>query len=460
MDETLSIIEKHCGDSGKVPSSCVSHIHRILVSPIRAMNLRVLQLKTYCILMTTLPTNVDIKSISCDIISVLTSISVDQKIYIESPKEIEKLFNMIHPLLYDDEKEESTKGGGDDLNDEKKNESENYEFEQEQNLVSKLIHLINNNKSTDIHYKSLHLARKYFGKGGDGRLLYTFPPLVFNALKLIQTAHNRMENDAQEEEEEEDDSNDEVTVKPKKMFQFVHQICTAYGSHSPEIGVRLWLQGALGADKCGFSDICYEFLSQSFLCFEEHVSDSTEQYEAIRCITSHLQQITSLDEENFDTLRSKAVSHSNRLLKKPCAANCFILCSNLYINTQFIDGRVACKCLIKACKRASQMMEGVDMINIFIQVLNKYIYLILNKCKDFDYEKVTQLVQLIKEKIKEQSNNINDDDDNDDNDNINNNNLNKLQEIKQFFRLTAQYINDLKNSNDEAIAQEFNKIDL
>eukprot|EP01084_Bolivina_argentea_P227891 384972_1 len=216
MDETLSIIEKHCGDSGKVPSSCVSHIHRILVSPIRAMNLRVLQLKTYCILMTTLPTNVDIKSISCDIISVLTSISVDQKIYIESPKEIEKLFNMIHPLLYDDEKEESTKGGGDDLNDEKKNESENYEFEQEQNLVSKLIHLINNSKSTDIHYKSLHLARKYFGKGGDGRLLYTFPPLVFNALKLIQTAHNRMENDAQEEEEEEDDSNDEVTVKPKK----------------------------------------------------------------------------------------------------------------------------------------------------------------------------------------------------------------------------------------------------
>jgi len=399
--------------------------------------------------MTTLPTNDDVRSISCDILEVLTAIALDEKVFITSPEEIEKLFTMIHPLLYDaDETKGKTKGGDDD--DEKKTDEEDEEFENEQNLVSKLIQLIRNTKSTDIHYKTLHLARKAFGKGGEKRLLYTFPPLVFNCLRLIQQTHKRMTS------EDEDNDYDEVTVKPKKMFQFVHQICTAFGSHSPETGVRLWLQGALGADKCGFSDICYEFLSQSFLCFEEHVSDSMEQYEAIRCITASLQQVTSLDEENFDTLRSKCVSHSNRLLKKPCAAQCFILCSNLYINTQFKDGRVSCKCLIKACKRASQMMEGVDMINIFIQVLNKYIYLILNKCSDFDYEKVTQLIELIKDKIKEQQSSLNiNDDDNDAGDDAN-----KLQEIKQFFRLSCQYINDLKSSNDDEIAQSFAKIDL
>eukprot|EP01084_Bolivina_argentea_P089066 160788_1 len=205
-------------------------------------------------------------------------------------------------------------------------------------------------------------------------------------------------------------------LNQKKMFQFVHQVCTAYGTHSPEQCVRLWLQGSLAADKCAFSDICYEFLSQSFLCFEEHVSDSVEQYEAIRCITSSLQQIECLDEENYDTLRSKCVSHSNRLLKKPCAAQCFILCSNLYIDTPYKDGRVSCKCLVKACKRASQMMEGTDMLSIFVQVLNKYIYLILNKCDDLDYTKINQLIDLIKEKIKE-------------NQELNDENINKLQEI-------------------------------
>ena len=167
--------------------------------------------------------------------------------------------------------------GGDDEDDDEKAEDEG--FVSEQNLVAALIHLIGNAEDTDSHYKSLHLARKYLGKGGERRLLYTFPPMVFNALKLIQAAHGRLAQDKEVE----------VAVRPKKMFQFVHQICTAYGTHAPESGLRLWLQGAVGADGCGFSDICYEFLSQSFLCFEEHVSDSTEQYEAIRCIVGSLQ---------------------------------------------------------------------------------------------------------------------------------------------------------------------------
>eukprot|EP01084_Bolivina_argentea_P140784 247437_1 len=452
LDETLRVIDKHCGDA-KVPMNCVTHIHRILVSPIKAMNLRVLQVDSYCVLMSKLPTNEDIKSISCDVLEALTSIAVDQAIYITSPDEISQLFNMIHPLLYDDEDElrAKKKKRGDDDEDEAKKEDDD-EFVKQQNLVAALIHLIRSNESSDTHYKSLHLARKYLGKGGDRRLLYTFPPLVFNCLRLVQVTYDRLSKDNEENEA------DQVSVKPKKMFQFVHQICTAYGSHNPEIGVRLWLQGALGADKCGFSDICYEFLSQSFLCFEEHVSDSSEQYEAIRCITGSLQEIKCLDEENFDTLRSKAVSHSNRLLKKPCAAQCFILCSNLYINTAYVDTRVSCKCLIKACKRASQMMEGIDMISIFLQVLNKYIYCILNKSAqdddEFEYDKVSQLIELIKEKIMEQQNQINIEGADDEKD------LNKLQEIKQFFRLTTQYVTDLTNSNDEQIAHNFSKIQL
>merc|ERR1712129_386340 len=146
---------------------------------------------------------------------------------------------------------------------------------------------------------------------------------------------------------------------------------------------------------------------------------------------------------------SKCVSHSNRLLKKPCAAQCFILCCNLYIDCEYKDGRVACKCLTKACKRASQMMEGVE-------VLNKYIYLILAKCEDFDFGKVSALIELIKEKITEQESALNIGDDMEDN----NNDLNKLQEIKQFFRLSCQYVNDLKSSNDKEVAQNFAKVEL
>merc|ERR1719229_1079921 len=456
MDETLAIIQKHCGDKdgNKVPINCVDHIHRMLVSPINAMHLRVLQLDSYVALMSTLPSHDNVRSISCDILEVLTGIAVENKIFIRTPQEIEKLFTMIHPLIHDDVEALDKKGRDDEDSDDEKDGEGNEAFENEQNLVAKLIHLIGNEQSTDIHYKSLHLARKYFGKGGEKRLLFTFPSLVFNCLRLIQRTHSRMTA--------EENEFDEVNVKPKKMFQFVHQICTAYGSHAPETGVRLWLQGALGADKCGFSDICYEFLSQSFLCFEEHVSDSTEQYEAIRCIIGSLQRIECLDEENFDTLRSKCVSHSNRLLKKPCAAQCFIICSNLYINTEYKDGRVACKCLVKSCKRASQMMEGVAMMTVFVQVLNQYVYLLVStQCADdVETEKVSQLIALLRDKIKEQQSAITLQADGDGDGASSNDDLNKLGELKQYFRLTLQYIEDLQNSDDEQIAQRFNKIDL
>jgi len=447
LDETLRVIAKHCGDGGKVPSSAVGHIHRMMVSPIRSMNLRVLGLKSYCLLMAAVPTADDVRAISCEIIETLTSYAVDRKIHIKTPEEVEQLFNMMSPLLFDDDDDANPKDKEDDEEEEQKDEA----FVTEQNLVAALIHLIGNPKSTDLHYKSLHLARKYLGKGGEHRLLYTFPSMVFNALKLVQVTHRKLREAEQEAESV------AVSVGPKKMFQFVHQICTAYGGHAPESGLRLWLQGAVGADACGFTDICYEFMSQSLLCFEEHVSDSMEQYEAIRCIVGALRHIECLDEDNFDTLRSKCVSHSNRLLKKQCAARCFVLSSNLYSGGQFVDGRVAQKCLVKAGKRASQMMEGVAMLTLFCQILNQYVFLLVaTECADeVDTAKVTAIISLLRDKIREQHSALSLHGDNEaDSD------LNQLKELKQFFRATMQYIEDLRKSDDEQIARRFSEIEL
>merc|ERR1712083_744938 len=166
--------------------------------------------------------------------------------------------------------------------------------------------------------------------------------------------------------------------------------------------------------------------------------------------------------ENFDTLRSKCVSHSNRLLKKQCAARCFILCSNLYSGSQFSDGRVACKCLVKSCKRATQMMEGVAMVTVFVQVLNQYVYLLVaTQCADdVDTDKVSQLVALLRDKIKEQQSAIALHADGGGDGGSSNDDLNKLAELKQFFRLTLQYIEDLQKSDDEQIAQRFGSIEL
>ena len=59
-------------------------------------------------------------------------------------------------------------------------------------------------------------------------------------------------------------------------------------------------------------------------------------------------------------------------------------------------------------------------------------------------DKVNGLIQLIGEKIKEGSGSTED--------------VNRLKDIKTFFRLTCQYIADLKDSGDGDIAAAFHDI--
>lgn len=119
-----------------------------------------------------------------------------------------------------------------------------------------------------------------------------------------------------------------VTIKGKKVFQFVFKLTDTFAQHKPEHGVRLWLNGGLAADKSNLPDICYAFMSQSMICYEEYLSDTNEQYEALLVMVGFLQQLSNMEEENYDNLRNKCAQHSARLLKKDLAlsSQVFVAC--------------------------------------------------------------------------------------------------------------------------------------
>ena len=50
--------------------------------------------------------------------------------------------------------------------------------------------------------------------------------------------------------------------KCEKIFQFSLQTILALCKLAPELSLRLYLQGALAADKIGSETIAYEFLTQ------------------------------------------------------------------------------------------------------------------------------------------------------------------------------------------------------
>lgn len=76
--------------------------------------------------------------------------------------------------------------------------------------------------------------------------------------------------------------------------------------------LRLFLQGAQAANDCEEDKICYEFLSQAFILYEDEVSDSKDQTELIPLFIGTLCNLTHLDPEDYDTLVTNTTKHAAR----------------------------------------------------------------------------------------------------------------------------------------------------
>ena len=71
------------------------------------------------------------------------------------------------------------------LSDDKDSEAEEpYEFEEGQENVAKLIHLVYHKTNLDLYYEILLKFKRIFVKGGIKRMKYTIPSLCFALFKL------------------------------------------------------------------------------------------------------------------------------------------------------------------------------------------------------------------------------------------------------------------------------------
>lgn len=71
------------------------------------------------------------------------------------------------------------------LSDDKDSEAEEpYEFEEGQENVAKLLHLVYHKTNPDVYYEILMKFKRIFVKGGIKRMKYTIPALCFSLFKL------------------------------------------------------------------------------------------------------------------------------------------------------------------------------------------------------------------------------------------------------------------------------------
>jgi len=243
---------------------------------------------------------------------------------------------------------------------------------------------------TDNHFKLYVAARKHFGRGGTQRIESTLPPLVFGALQLVNRVKTR------------EDKKEEVQIKTKKVFGFVHETISVLSPHYPELALRLFLQAAACADSVGFEAIAYEFVTQAFLVYEDEVSDSKAQFASVSYITACLQNFKNFTQESYDTVATKATQHSMKVMVKTDQCRAVYNCAHLFwpseeAGTTHRDEKRVLSCLQRSLKIANACMG--HQVHLFVEILNKYLYFFDRGCPSITVKYLKGLIALIEEHI-------------------------------------------------------------
>lgn len=189
----------------------------------------------------------------------------------------------------------------------------------EQGWLARMVHLVQS-PDNDTQFKLLQSCRKAFTDGNE-RIKYTTPALLMSSLKLARKFRTREHFD------------DNWQSQSSALYKFMHNSISALYTRVngvADLCLRLFISCGQIADQTGFEEVAYEFFAQAFTIYEEAVSDSRAQFQAVCVIAGALHGTRGFGKENYDTLITKCALHGSKLLKKPDQCRAVYLASHLW----------------------------------------------------------------------------------------------------------------------------------
>jgi vacuolar protein sorting-associated protein 35 len=190
---------------------------------------------------------------------------------------------------------------------------------EEQGWLARIVHLIHSDDN-DTQYKLLQMTRKAYAEGNE-RVKFTTPALITSAMKLARKYKTREHYD------------DNWESQSSALYKFMHSSLSTLYTRVPssaELCLRLFVACGQIADQTGAEEVSYEFFAQAFTIYEEAISDSRAQFQAVCVIAGALHETRNFGKENYDTLITKCALHGSKLLKKPDQCRAVYLASHLW----------------------------------------------------------------------------------------------------------------------------------
>ncbi|OIW28264.1 vacuolar protein sorting-associated protein 35 [Coniochaeta ligniaria NRRL 30616] len=275
---------------------------------------------------------------------------------------------------------------------------ETDETMEEQGWLARIVHLLQS-ENNDTQFRLLQMTSKAYLEGNE-RIRTTTPPIITSGLKLARRYKAREHYD------------DNWSTQSSALYKFLHAaISTLYtrvnGAGAAELALRLFCSCGQVADTTGFEEVAYEFFAQAFTVYEEAVSDSKAQFQAVCVISTALHQTRNFGKENYDTLITKCAQHASKLLRKPDQCRAVYLASHLWWATPnaangeteetelYRDGKRVLECLQRALRVADSCMESATSIELFVEILDRYVYYFDQRNESVTTKYLNGLIELI-----------------------------------------------------------------
>ncbi|PSS20059.1 hypothetical protein M430DRAFT_101214 [Amorphotheca resinae ATCC 22711] len=247
---------------------------------------------------------------------------------------------------------------------------------EEQGWLARIVHLIHSDDN-DTQFKLLQMTRKAYAEGNE-RIKFTTPALITSAMKLARRYKSREHYD------------DNWESQSSALYKFMHSSLSQLYTRVPgsaELCLRLFVACGQIADQTNAEEVSYEFFAQAFTIYEEAISDSRAQFQAVCVIAGALHETRNFGKENYDTLITKCALHGSKLLKKPDQCRAVYLASHLWwavpnaakgeteeTKGLYRDGKRVLECLQRALRVADACMDTAVSVELFVEILNRYVY--------------------------------------------------------------------------------------
>ena len=225
-------------------------------------------------------------------------------------------------------------------------------------------------------FEMLNTMRSYFGRGGPERLSLTLPTILSRAQELLKQS----------------------SVSKKKIFQFIHNTCSALIPVNPEMAFHFWLSSATLADTYLMEPIAHEFFTQAILTFEEELVDSKIQPVAFLQLVNTLFATKNMSIENYELLATKITQHGAKMLKKIEQARSVLAAAHLFWSPTLKDPKRVLECLQRGLKIADIATQAAPAGSVlFVECLNQYLYFLQAEMPTISNAHVSNLVALCRE---------------------------------------------------------------